>query len=570
MTANNQSIKDLMAAGAGNGDGDESAGAKFQAKQKEIREKEIEKQVREKAASLGLSYINLKGFSFSIDALALIPEEKAREDGVICFYYDGEKIRLGTVDPTEEVRAIAAELAAERHCEGELYLISETSFNYAFALYRSVPKIVKIEKGVKITEDEMSRYSGRFNNLADLANELKTSSVSDIVVIIIASPLQLGASDIHIEAEESGVKVRFRIDGMLHDAAVLEKDAWSKIISRFKLLSGVKINIEDRPQDGRFSVFLKNEKIDIRSSFLPTAYGESVAMRILRSAAAGFEFEDLGLRKSDFERLKKQIDRPNGMIVATGPTGSGKTTTLYAVLRKLNDPKTKIITVEDPIEYQLEGVNQSQIGKNYGFAQALRSIVRQDPDVIMVGEIRDLETSEIAIQAALTGHLVLSTLHTNDAAGAVPRFLSMGVKPFLLAPAINAMIGQRLVRRLCPSCKTEERPDEERMARVRAILEKLPAAEKMEIDFDDMKFYRAVGCNECRDLGYRGRIGIYEIMTMSPEIEKIILSGQTSEYQMREIAAAAGMTSMVQDGLIKALGGITSLDEVFRVAEEKQ
>ncbi len=336
-----------------------------------------------------------------------------------------------------------------------------------------------------------------------------------------------------------------------------------------KVLAKVKINITDKPQDGRMSIVTKKDRIDIRASFLPTNFGESVVMRLLRSSAVGLGFEQLGIRNRSFEQLKKEVERPNGMIITTGPTGSGKTTTLYAILKKLNDQETKIITVEDPIEYQLEGINQSQTSEKYTFAQGLRSIVRQDPDVVMIGEIRDLETAEIAVQAALTGHLVLSTIHTNDAAGTVPRFLSMGAKSFLLAPALNAMIGQRLVRRICEKCKTEDKISKEHMEEVKKIVDKLPDFEKNELSSKELKFHKGKGCDACQGLGYKGRIGVYEIMIMDKEIEKLILSGKVSEYDMREISAKKGMLSMVQDGVLKALDGITSIEEIFRVAEDK-
>ncbi len=256
-------------------------------------------------------------------------------------------------------------------------------------------------------------------------------------------------------------------------------------------------------------------------------------------------------------------------MITTGPTGSGKTTTLYAILKKLNNPETKIITIEDPIEYQLEGINQSQTSEKYTFAQGLRSIVRQDPDVLMVGEIRDLETAEIAIQASLTGHLVLSTIHTNDAAGTVPRFISMGAKPFLLAPSLNAMIGQRLVRRVCTKCKQEDNVEAERLDSVKKILEKMSDEEKSKIDFNNLKFYKGGGCEACQGIGYKGRIGVYEILTVNEEVEKEILSGKSSEYDMRDAGVRAGMITMAQDGVLKALEGITSLDEVFRVSQDK-
>jgi type II secretory ATPase GspE/PulE/Tfp pilus assembly ATPase PilB-like protein len=280
-------------------------------------------------------------------------------------------------------------------------------------------------------------------------------------------------------------------------------------------------------------------------------------------------FEDLGLRGSTYQILKKEVERPNGMIITTGPTGSGKTTTLYAIINKLNNEETKIITLEDPIEYRVKGVNQSQVdqSRDYTFAKGLRSILRQDPDVVMVGEIRDAETANIAIQAALTGHMVVSTLHTNDAAGALPRFLSMGVKPFLLAPALNAIIGQRLVRKICEKCKKEVQLDSERIEKIKTLLRDIPSSAEVKIDFNNLKFYQGEGCPACQGLGYYGRIGIYEVLKVNAEVEKAILGGDLSEYKARELSQGQGMITMVQDGLLKALDGITSVEEVFRVAE---
>jgi type II secretory ATPase GspE/PulE/Tfp pilus assembly ATPase PilB-like protein len=388
--------------------------------------------------------------------------------------------------------------------------------------------------------------------------------------MIIAGAMQAGSSDIHIEAEEYDIVVRYRIDGILQSVATLKKELWPRIISRVKSIAKLKINIEDIPQDGRITVFLgKGQEMDIRVSTLPSAYGESIVMRLLMSSLTGFNFDDLGIRGRAFEQLKRETERPNGMIITTGPTGSGKSTTLYAILSKLNEPGVKIITLEDPIEIKIKGITQSQIdhSKDYTFVSGLRSILRQDPDIVMVGEIRDIETAEISIQAALTGHLVLSTIHTNDAAGAIPRFLSMGVKPFLLAPALNAVVGQRLVRRICQACKVEDKLDDTTMARVKDILSQIPENSGFKADLKKLKFYKGAGCEECNGLGFKGRIGIYEVFTMNPDVEKLILSGSASEYQMRDVAVKHGMITMVQDGLLKALDGITSVEEVFSAAE---
>jgi type II secretory ATPase GspE/PulE/Tfp pilus assembly ATPase PilB-like protein len=327
------------------------------------------------------------------------------------------------------------------------------------------------------------------------------------------------------------------------------------------------------PQDGRITVYLAEEKIDIRVSFLPTSFGESVVMRLLRPKTIALEFDNLGVRGKALKELTREVDRPNGMIITTGPTGSGKTTTLYSILKKLNTPDVKIITLEDPVEYKLTGINQSQIehDKGYDFAKGLRAILRQDPDVVMVGEIRDLETADIAIQAALTGHLVVSTIHTNSAAGAIPRFISMGVKPFLLAPALNAVIGQRLVRRLCPDCKQPVELDPAVLAEVTQELSTIPESSGEKVDVKGIKFFAPPTgqntCKTCTGLGYKGRIGIYEIFPMTKEVEQLILSGNVSEYAIQELVVKQGMITMAQDGLLKAADGLTSVDEVLRAAE---
>jgi len=564
-----QSIEDLISASKGKvSKDDNSATSKFAAKQADITKKDIEREAELTAIAYGLPYFNIFKFPISPEAIQLISEEDSKRLGMACFYYDGIKINVATVQPTNpEVMEKYQQLLAEYHCRGQLYFVSANSLKYAFDFYGKLPKRLEQSRGLTINEEDLDKYSETFSSFTDLQSQINSGQVSEIVKVLMAAAVKSGTSDMHIEAEELAIKVRFRLDGVLHEVATLESELWKKIISRLKGLAQVKINIVNRPQDGRISINTKKERIDIRASFLPTSYGESVVMRFLRSSSVGLSFEDLGIRATAFEQLKREVERPNGMIVTTGPTGSGKTTTLYAILKKLNDSETKIITVEDPVEYQLKGVNQSQTGPNYTFAQALRSIVRQDPDVIMVGEIRDLETAEVAIQAALTGHVVLSTIHTNDAAGAVPRFMSMGVKPFLLAPAINAVIGQRLVRRICQDCKQEAVVSPEHIVRVKELVEKLPLAEKANIDINNLKFFEGKGCEKCQGIGFRGRVGIYEIMTMNPEIEKMILSGNVSEYDMRDVAMRFGMVTMAQDGLIKALAGQTSIEEVFRVAE---
>jgi len=542
---------------------------KLEEKISDVRLREIEKAAVEKAEQLGLPYINFQdGYPIPPEAIACIPRAEAERLKAVVFYRGGDQIRLATVEPSKELDQLKDKLAKDFASTVAVYLVSKTSFDIAYRLYDALPEIKEVIYGVRIEAATLEKYAAEITDLKKLQETIVKVSTSDIVALVLGGALKLNASDVHIEAEEKDVRIRYRIDGELNDAAILPRDAWKQLISRFKLLAGVKMNIDNIPQDGRITIYLTNEKVDIRVSFLPTAFGESVVMRLLRPKSIALEFEQLGVRGRAWEQLKREIERPNGMIITTGPTGSGKTTTLYAILKRLNTPDIKIITLEEPIEYKLQGINQSQIdySKDYTFIKGLRSILRQDPDVVMVGEIRDLDTAEIAIQAALTGHLVISTIHTNSAAGAIPRFLSMGVKPFLLAPAINCVIGQRLVRRINPEAKVEVQLAPSILAQVKAELSKLhpDVLKEYKVDLDNLKFY---GPKEGVEPGYKGRVGIYEIFSMTKEIEALILSGKVSEYDMIDIALKNGMITMAQDGLLKALDGLTTVEEVLRAAE---
>jgi len=543
---------------------------KLAKKIKEIQQKGLENEVAVKAKSSGLGYINLHGFPISPEAISLIPEEQAKNLKAVCFFYSPNDLNVGVVDQNiPELKELFYQLEERHHLKVKVFLISEESFALGFKFYGTVPKIHEIKRGVSISAEEITAFENKISDFRDLRQVIKGLSTTDTVSLIIAGSLKTKSSDIHIEAEEKDVKIRYRIDGELMDVAELDKEMWKQMISRIKLISGLKINVTAKPQDGRFTIYIKDEEVDVRVSTIPTGAGESVVMRILQSSVTGLDFEKLGLRPHALELLSEQISRPNGMIVTTGPTSSGKTTTLYAVLKKLNQPGVKIITLEDPIEYKLTGINQSQVdvSKDYTFSKGLKAVLRQDPDIVMVGEIRDLETADIAIQAALTGHLMLSTIHTNSAAGAIPRFLSMGVKPFLLSPALNAIMGQRLVRRLCTKCKKKATLDEKTKKRVIELANNIPASSKEKLDTSKAAFYTAGGgCEACGGLGYSGRLGIYEIFIMNKEIEKVI-SETAAEYQIQEIAVKNGMVTMVQDGILKAAEGITSLEEVFSVAE---
>lgn len=536
-----------------------------------IKLREKEKLAQQKAASLGLDHIILRGFPIAPEALSLLPRAQAQACKAVVFLHVKDQLRVGAIERTPEVEKLVKDLEEQEHAHVQIYIISEDSFNAAYKLYDALPEVREVIYGYRIAEADLARYEKEIESLEELRKRIGSVNTTDVLTLIVGASLRMGASDIHVEAEEEKVRFRFRIDGLLRDAADLPREDWKQVISRLKLLSGVKINVENVPQDGRITIYLTNEKIDIRVSFLPTAFGESVVMRLLRPKAIALEFDHLGIRGRALEQLQEQIEKPNGMIITTGPTGSGKTTTLYAILKKLNSQEVKIITLEDPVEYKLEGINQSQIdhSKNYDFAAGLRSILRQDPDIVMVGEIRDLETADISIQAALTGHLVVSTIHTNSAAGAVPRFLSMGVKPFLLSPALNAIIGQRLVRRLCKECKVPLDLTLSQRKNVTLLLKTLSPTSGVTIDLEKLAFFgpgKNPGCAICGGFGYKGRVGIYEIFTISPKIEEMVLKGTSTEFEIGQQAMKEGMITMAQDGLLKALDGLTSVEEVLAVA----
>lgn len=549
----------------------ESASEAFSQKMEEIENKEREAILEKEARRINVPYIDLSNFPVSAEALKAISEEQAKELKVVCFYYSTDELRVGVVEPSEAVNEFVYSLGEKNHANVITYLISNHSLEKVLKLYSTLPIVKPVSKEIVITDEEMGRFSAALSNLQSVQSAFTDVSISDILTLIIASAIKLNASDVHVEAESEGISVRYRIDGVLHDVAQLPKEQWRRFVSRIKLLAALKINVSEHPQDGRVSLNLSSGSLDVRVSTMPTMFGESVVMRILHSGEKGLSYDQLGLRGDAFYHLKKEVERPNGMIITTGPTGSGKTTTLYAVLQSLNKPGVKIITLEDPIEIKMNGINQSQVdpAKDYTFAKGLRSILRQDPDICMVGEIRDLETADIAIQAALTGHLMLSTIHTNSASGAIPRFLSMGVQPFLLAPALNSVIGQRLVRKICSNCIEEKIAEGENLERAVKILEKLPEVERSKVDFNKLTFYHGKGCEQCSGLGYRGRVGIYEIFTMNKDIEQMILSKEISEYAIQELAVKNGMVTMAQDGILKALDKVTSLNEVFRVTEEK-
>ncbi len=536
----------------------------------QIEQKEKEIETKAFAEQIGIPHIDLDKFPVTQESLRQIPLKQAKELGAVCFYKSQDQARIGALDPqTDAVQKFVKAFEQRTHTRTVVYVVSQKSFDRIVEMYNRLPIIEGIIKDIKINAESLSKVKGDVNDFQSLKKLLSQANTTDLVVYILGAGLKLDASDIHVEAEQNKIVIRFRLDGILHDAADLPKEVFHQLISRVKLVAGLKINITNKPQDGRFTINLPDGDVDVRVSTMPTVFGESIVMRLLHQNRKGLTLESIGLRGYAFDKLMHQIQRPNGMIITTGPTGSGKTTTLYAIMQIINKPGVKIITLEDPVEYKMEGVNQSQVDheKGYDFATGLKSILRQDPDIAMVGEIRDLETAQIAIQTALTGHLLLSTIHTNSAAGAIPRFLSMGVKQFLLAPALNAIIGQRLVRRICEKCKKEVQLKPEEQKHVDKIIASMPEKENTKVENKPKQFFIGNGCDACNGLGYKGRVGIYEIMIINNEIKHMILAGQVSEYDMEAFAVKHGMLTMVQDGILKVLDGITSLSEVFRVIE---
>jgi len=416
---------------------------------------------------------------------------------------------------------------------------------------------------------DLAKIQAEIKSIQDFKEKTQTSldqKITDLLGLIIGGAIALRSSDLHIEPGEKQGVIRARIDGILQDIIVIERKLYEALLSRIKLLSGVKFNITDKPQDGRFSVVLtEGLPIEIRTSTLPSEQGESIVLRILNPKSL-VGMEALGLREDLAEIFQKEIKRPNGMIIVTGPTGSGKTTTLYAFLKKLQKPEIKIITIEDPIEYHLKGISQTQTApaKGYDFASGLKSVMRQDPDVIFVGEIRDLETVNTAIQAALTGHLVLTTLHTNDAAGTVPRLINLGAEASNIGPAVNMAIAQRLIRKVCQKCSELKKPSPTELAKLKKTLSGLPKTVKVP-PIDEIP--KIKGCELCNNTGYWGRIGIFEAFLIDDEMEKFILT-KPSIAALREKAVKGGMTLMKQDGFIKVLQKTTTIEEVERVIGE--
>lgn len=537
---------------------------------KKLYRKSAEERAVKVADQHNLPYLDLSLIHIGAEAVNAVPENIAKAANLAVIYKIGKKCRIAVTDPVNPETVQALKQLESQGINYELNVVSPESLLKAWVQYDNKNFINAVqEQSVSIKTEDLTNFEQGITDLIKLKQRISEINTTEVFGIIIAGAVKVKASDIHIEPEKNEIRIRYRIDGVLQDIIKLPKDIHRTIISRVKMLAKMKLNITSTPQDGNFDVSMENNNLNIRVSILPTPHGESVVMRVLSENNEGLQLEQLGFHQYYLEKIQEQIMKPTGMILTTGPTGSGKTTTLYAFLQKLNSPGIKIITLENPIEYKIEGVTQTQVRPEDGFSfvDALQAVVRQDPDVIMVGEMRNKETAETAIQAALTGHFVLSTLHTNNAAGAIPRLLHLGVKSTLIAPALNTVIAQRLVRRLCQHCREEYTPAQTTINKIQQIINNIPKKERLAIPSNLNKLYRSRGCAKCNFIGYSGRIGIYEIFTMTPNIQNIILDS-TSVADMNKAARQDGMLTLEEDGLLKALEGFTSLEEIRRATGE--
>lgn len=540
-----------------------------------LKKKEEEESVKILSQKYKIPYADLTVFPVEVDAIKVIPEEKAKKAELVVFQLAGKNLKIGVRNPEKESTKITLKRLTEDRYNYNLFLTSRSSLEHAWELYKKISARHTPATGtIEIQHAKISSLEQEITNLPQVKEHIEKTffgRTTEALEIILAGALSTNASDIHIEPGERGARLRFRLDGVLQDVTKLPPKLYSLLLSRLKLLSELKLNIKERAQDGRFTIKIgsddKISEIEIRTSALPGPHGENVVLRILNPHVIEVSFEKLGMQPWIVDAMEKELKRPNGMILTTGPTGSGKTTTLYAFLRKVYEPGIKIITIEDPIEYNLSGIEQTQIDKEkgYNFASGLGSILRQDPDMILVGEIRNLETAETAMHAALTGHLVFSTLHTNNAAGTIPRLLDLGVKPAIIAPAINVTMAQRLIRVLCPDCRIQVKTATEELKKIQEELANFPK----KITAPDQKNWTIFrvpenGCIRCNHTGYKNRIGVFEIILIDDGVERLILK-EPSEFEIKKEAQRQGQITMRQDGILKILAGIIDFAELERV-----
>lgn len=525
-----------------------------------------EQSVAEKARELGLSYVNIEATPINPDLLYLIEPEDAKNGKMMPFFRIGKKVRVAVVDPENPKTKEVVKKLQDQGYMLNLNLASEHGLKKALSAYESQQYHVEKETDNVVKETELQAYEHEIENLAALKEKFTDITSEEALNYINVGAIKTGASDIHFQPEEKDVSVRFRIDGVLQNIFRVDKKIFENIANQLKYKAKLKLNIDNVPQDGRFSFVINQRKIDVRVSSLPTEYGETFVCRLLDQKRSNFDFKELGFTGQNFERAKELVGLPNGLILVTGPTGSGKTTTLYSLLDKYNTPETKIITLEDPIEYHLESVSQSQINekRGYDFAGGLRAILRQDPDVVMIGEVRDLETAQTAAQASLTGHVVLSTLHTNSAVESIPRLINMGLQPFMLAPALHTVVAQRLVRRICKDCAEEKPFPKSEMDEIQATLRTMQEIDPSLEAKVPQNGLIPKGCDKCSHTGYSGQLALVEVFQVDNEIKELILE-EVSAAKLFAAARKKKMLMMKEDGIFKVLNKETTLTEVHRV-----
>ncbi len=534
------------------------------------KKREEEDFAKKLADMLQLKYFNLKLHPVDPEALSIIPEEIARNLKIVGIEKYGKKLIIGALNPLKAEFKEYIENLKSRGFEIEIGVVSYSSLEKAWQEYRFIkPRKVKYTEILVLDEEKLNKIINELATKEDLKKyliELEKENPLEILDYIMAGALKFEASDVHLEPTEKNIIVKLRIDGILYETANFSKSIYSLLKNRIKLFAGLFLNITEKPQDGRFSINFGKKNIEIRVSTIPSSYDETIVMRILDVEKIMIPLEKLGLEEYDLEIINHYIHQPNGLILNTGPTGSGKTTTLYAILNKIKRPEIKIITIEDPIEYKLEGITQTQVNpaENYTFATGLRSILRQDPDVILVGEIRDKETAEIAIHASLTGHLVLSTLHTNDSLGAIPRLIDLGIDKTLIPPSLRLIIAQRLLRRICQYCKEEYIPDNNLKELIIKNLDTIPENVKNQLNLEEITLVRSKGCEKCFYTGYKGRVAIFELLKITQRLQDLIYE-EVNEKIILEAAVKDGFINLQQAGLIKALKKMTTIEEVERI-----
>ena len=520
-----------------------------------------EAEVRTKAGDLGIGYAELRKSTIPNEVLQYLSRDEVIKFKTIPLKSDPKKLVLGIVDPTKDISLLASELKRDFGIrEVPIALISEQSYLEWLPRYNDLTKMSPITSGDE--RIDLGAVS-KINSFQELADQLAKAPIQDLLKMILYVAFNVGASDVHVEPREDYCRIRYRLDGTLHEVATLDEDRYNYVLSQVELNANIKLNAAF-PQGGRFSIRFNDKDLGVRIETMPSLHGDDIVLRLFNTQSETLKLTELGFSGYALPRVDNAISRPHGMILVVGPTGAGKTTTIYSILNVLNTEDVKIITLEDPVEYEMPGTTQSQINDGESFSERLKAVLREDPDIIMVGEIREASTAETAVQAALTGHLLISTLHANDAVTAITRLYDMVGDPTMITAATNLIIAQRLLRKICPSCKEEYTPTPFEMQEFEKIITKVPPQLK---PAEPYRFAHGIGCLDCQHIGYKGRLGIFEVLEMTGELQKLI-NARSSIFELREAANSLGFITMEQDGVLKALSGETTITEVLRVVRE--